>query len=433
VRDSLGCAPFTVTLEDTVRNAVSYIWKFGDGTPDTTTVATPNSGRSVVHTFDKVGTYQVTLIAIDTNSCNERDTAYTYVRVGSDRANLDFDIEKLEPCEQLNYQFDNRSTVTPGGKAFTDSSFVWDFGDGSPLVYAGTGPITRAYAQPGTYNVKLYLVDPEYCNSPDSLVTQVFVNPLVDARFETPPAGCAPYTAIFTNTSLAGRTFEWNFGDGSAPSNEVNPTHVYNDPGVYSIHLTAIDSGTCNIIDDTTISITVSNKPTSEFSHTPIVPVQNKPTIFTNLSTGGVLYKWVFGDGDSTVKNTKDTTLHQYNQTGTYNACLITYNQFGCTDTACHEVRAEILPLIDVPNAFTPGKFGRNSVIKVEGFGIEKMIWKIYNRWGQVVFETNDRRGAWDGTFNGQPQPMDVYQYTLDVQFVDGTKTRRTGDITLIR
>jgi gliding motility-associated-like protein len=61
------------------------------------------------------------------------------------------------------------------------------------------------------------------------------------------------------------------------------------------------------------------------------------------------------------------------------------------------------------------------------------MIWKIYNRWGQVVFETNDRRGAWDGTFNGQPQPVDVYQYTLDVQFVDGTKTRRTGDITLIR
>jgi gliding motility-associated-like protein len=435
VRDSLGCAPFTVTLEDTVQNAVSYIWKFDDGSPDTTTLKATNNG-SIVHTFNNVGVYKVTLIAIDTNTCNERDTAYTYVKVGSDKANLDFEIEKLEPCEQLNYQFTNNSTHS-GAKPFTDSSFVWDFGDGSPLVYAGTdattNPIIRAYAQPGTYNVKLYLVDPEYCNSPDSLVTQVFVNPLVDARFETPPAGCAPYTAIFTNTSLAGRTFEWNFGDGSAPSSDVNPTHVYNDPGVYSIHLTAIDSGTCNIIDDTTISITVSNKPTSEFSHSPIVPVQNKPTIFTNLSSGGVLYKWVFGDGDSTVKNTKDTTLHQYNQTGTYNACLITYNQFGCTDTACHEVQAEILPLLDVPNAFTPGKFGRNSVIRVEGFGIARMTWKIYNRWGQVVFETNDRRGAWDGTFNGQPQPVDVYQYTLDVQFVDGAKTRRTGDITLIR
>jgi gliding motility-associated-like protein len=69
----------------------------------------------------------------------------------------------------------------------------------------------------------------------------------------------------------------------------------------------------------------------------------------------------------------------------------------------------------------------------VEGFGIAKMTWRIYNRWGQVVYETGDRKGGWDGTFRGQPQPMDVYAYTLDVEFSDGTKTKKTGDITLIR
>jgi gliding motility-associated-like protein len=259
------------------------------------------------------------------------------------------------------------------------------------------------------------------------------VNPLVDARFETPPAGCAPYDAVFTNTSLAGQTFEWNFGDGSPVSNDVNPTHTYINPGTYNITLTARDPGTCNLVDDTTIAITVSNRPTAEFSFTPVVPVQNKPTIFNNLSTGGVHYKWLFGDGDSVLKNTRDTVLHQYNATGTYNACLITFNEFECTDTVCHDVQADILPLLDVPNAFTPGKFGRNSVIKVEGFGIARMTWRIYNRWGQIVFEATDRRAAWDGTFRGKPQPVDVYQYTLDVQFVDGTTKRKTGDITLIR
>jgi gliding motility-associated-like protein len=431
VRDSLGCAPFTVTLEDTVRNAVSYIWSFDDGSPDTTTEAP--DGASVVHTFENVGLYRVRLIAIDLNSCNERDTAYTFVRVGSDKAEMSMDIQKLDPCTDLLYEFNNTSIVLNNGRPFTDSSFVWDFGDGTPPAYTGVGKTRHYYASPATYLVKLHLVDPGYCNSPETDTMQLFVNPLVEARFETPPTGCAPYTAVFTNTSLAGRTFEWDFGDGSAHSNDVNPVHNYNDPGTYRVHMVAIDSGTCNIIDDTTMTIIVSSKPTAEFSHTPVVPVQNKPTIFTNLSSGGVKYKWLFGDGDSTVKITRDTTLHQYNQTGTYNACLVTYNQFGCTDTACHEVKADILPLLDVPNAFTPGKFGRNSVIKVEGFGIAKMIWKIYNRWGQVVFETNDRRGAWDGTFRGQPQPVDVYQYTLDVQFVDGTQTRRTGDITLIR
>ena len=136
----------------------------------------------------------------------------------------------------------------------------------------------------------------------------------------------------------------------------------------------------------------MSDRPTADFSHAPIPAQENKPTVFTNLSVGGVRYKWLFGDGDSTIKTTMDTTLHQYNATGTYQACLITYNQFGCTDTICKPVDARIVPLLDVPNAFTPGKFGRNSVVSVAGFGIARMTWTIYNRWGQKVFESRDRR-----------------------------------------
>ncbi|MBL7697913.1 MAG: PKD domain-containing protein [Chitinophagaceae bacterium] len=428
VRDTLGCAPFTVVLEDTIRNAVSYIWSFDDGSPDEATTE-----DQVTHTFNDVGTYRIRLIAIDTNSCNERDTAYTTVRVGDKRANLSFVSQKLEPCEGLNYLFTNTSTVENGGRPFSDSSFVWDFGDGSLPIYAGPAPIRRPYRSPGIYNVKLYLVDTGYCNSPDSAVAQLFVSPLVEARFETPLAGCAPHEAIFTNVSLAGQRFVWNFGDESPESNDVNPVHLYENPGTYTISLTAYDSGTCNKVDDTTVTITVSTRPTAEFSYTPVTPIRNTPTIFSNLSTGGVRYKWLFGDGDSVVKTTRDTVLHQYNATGTYNACLITYNEFECTDTVCHDVQAEILPLLDVPNAFTPGRFGKNSIIRVEGFGIERMNWRIYNRWGQIVFQSNDRKVGWDGTFRGQPQPVDVYQYTLDVQFTDGNKTRKTGDITLIR
>ena len=132
----------------------------------------------------------------------------------------------------------------------------------------------------------------------------------------------------------------------------------------------------------------VSSKPTADFSHAPVPAEENKPTIFTNLSIGGVRYKWIFGDGDSTIKTTMDTVRHQYNATGTYQACLVVSNQFGCTDTVCKPVDARIIPLLDVPNAFTPGKFGKNSIVKVEGFGIARMHWTIYNRWGQKVFES---------------------------------------------
>ena len=84
-------------------------------------------------------------------------------------------------------------------------------------------------------------------------------------------------------------------------------------------------------------------------------------------------------------------------------------------------------------DAFTPSKPGLNSKIKVEGFGIAKLNWKIFNRWGQLVFESNNKNDGWDGKFKGEIQPMDVYVFTLDLEFSDGKKMRKTGDITLLK
>jgi len=178
-------------------------------------------------------------------------------------------------------------------------------------------------------------------------------------------------------------------------------------------------------------TITVLNGPVANASWSPNPPVVNMPTNFTNLSTGAVSFLWNFGDGASS------TAIHpsyQYNATQTFSAALIAYNNIGCTDTFFLFPRALILPALDVPNAFTPGKFGINSSINVVGFGIGKMDWKIYNRWGQLVFQSaSNKQQGWDGTFKGKPQPMDVYTYTLDVIFTDGKTLRKTGDITLIR
>ncbi|AEW03520.1 hypothetical protein A4D02_19485 [Niastella koreensis] len=426
VVDTLGCVPFTVTLKDTVLNAKSYVWSFADGTPDVTT-----TDKSVSHTFNAVGDYRVRLIGIDSTTCNIRDTAYVTIHVRSDKANIDFLATKLPPCQSLNYKFVSTSTFPPG-KPYNPNSFTWDFGDGTRITPAPDS-VQHAFAAAGTYQTKLILEDTSYCNSPDSVVKELRVSPLVKAKFETPSSGCAPYTAIFNNTSLAGSQFIWDFGDGSPKSNEINPVHVYNNIGTYRVSLIAIDSSTCNIIDSTYMDIGVHPLPLANFSVAPIPPVTNKPTIFTNLSSGGARYVWLFGDGDSTEKKTMDTASHQYNETGTFNACLITFNEFECSDTICKPVEAIIDPLLDVPNAFTPGRFGRNSYINVQGFGIAKMTWKIYNRWGQLIFETSNRKAGWDGTYKGTLQPMDVYAYTLDVEFSDGRKLRKTGDITLIR
>jgi gliding motility-associated-like protein len=428
IPDTSGCVSLDVLLSDTVRNAKTYIWNFGDGSPP---VATTNF--QVPHTYAAIGTYTVMLIAIDSSTCNVSDTAYIHIRARNDKASLALDAMKLPPCESLSYQFSNLSTAPPG-KPFSDTSFVWDFGDGSPQVPAGVSPpsLNHSYASAGTYIVRLLMVDTNYCNYPDEIDDTLRVAPLVKAQFVTPATGCVPYAAYFDNTSLAGQQFFWNFGDGTT-STVSSPSHLYPNVGTYTISLVAVDSNTCNKIDSTSTTISVNPLPTAAFTYSPQPPEPNKPTIFNNSSIGATHYKWLFGDGDTAISNSLDTVMHQYERTGTFNACLIAFNQFECPDTACGPVETIVNPLLAMPNAFTPGHFGQNGVIKVQSFGITALVFRIYNRWGQLVFETNDPNQGWDGTFRGNPQPMDVYAYTIEAQFFDGTKTTRKGDITLIR
>jgi len=198
--------------------------------------------------------------------------------------------------------------------------------------------------------------------------------------------------------------------------------------------LIATNPNTCNIKDTVTFSINVFKRPIPDFTFSPDPPVQNTPTVFTNTSfPEAIRFKWVFGDGDSLLTNSRAPVEHQYNATGIFNACLTGYNAAGCDSTVCRQVSAIIVPLVDVPNAFTPLTGDVNSTVYVRGFGIGKMTFTIWNRWGQKVFETNSVKQGWDGKFKGVVQPMDVYVYTLNIEFTDGTKAIKKGDITLIR
>jgi gliding motility-associated-like protein len=375
----------------------------------------------------------VRLVSIDSSTCNITDTSYTTINVRQDIAALDFRATKLPPCDNLTYRFDNLSVAPAApGKPFTAQTFRWNFGDGTTQI-AGTQSVNHTYAARGTYNVTLTLIDTNYCNYPDSLTKQLRIAENVKAEFTTPPFGCAPYTAIINNISAGGQVFQWDFGDGTT-SNQTSPTHLYNTPGTYTIRLIAIDSATCNFMDSSKITITVSGSPTALFSYAPNPPQVNTAVDYTNLSTGGTAYLWQYGDGDTLFTIRRDTIVsHFFNATKTFNSCLITYNQYGCTDTFCLPVTAKVIPALDVPNAFTPNGDGMNDQVHVKGFAISKMMWRIYNRWGQLVFSTTNRSEGWNGTYKGVLQPQEVYTYTLEVEFSDGTKATKTGDITLLR
>jgi gliding motility-associated-like protein len=420
--DTSGCVPLLVNFSDTLKKGKLYYWYFGDGIGDTTTVPATN------HTYLNTGLYRVMLISIDSTTCNISDTSYGNIKVGNNKANLDFISQKLPPCTNLSYSFTNTSSPTSG--SFQPNIFTWDFGDNTPPVtQSQSPPVTHSYASPGTYKITLTINDSTYCNSPDDTIKTIRLSPEVQAIFSTPATGCVPYNAVFANNSLGGLNFLWDFGDGFT-STEDNPTHLYTNVGTYKITLTAFDSTSCNKTDATSFTITVSPIPTASFTYNPNPPKENTITNFVNQSIGATSYLWNFGDGDTSDLMNPG---HLFNATGTYNVCLKATNDAGCSADTCENVAALIRPLVDVPSAFTPGKFGVNSNIRVVGFGIAKLHWTIYNRWGQKVFETSSTKSSWNGTFKGKLQPMDVYAYTLEVTFSDGKKVTKTGDITLLR
>ncbi len=427
VIDTIGCVPLTVRFTDTLAKGKMYIWDYGDqyDTRIDTTFA-PNNSTS--HTYTRVGQYRLMLVSIDSATCNISDTAYVIVKVGNNNIDADFSFFKLDSCNSLRYQFVNQTVATV--PTYTSQSFLWDFGDNTPKVRAGFGPVIHTYASTGSYKVTLLVDDTTFCNAPDSAVKTLRISPNVKAIFSAPSRGCVPFTLKFKNLSLGGTDWIWDFGNGDG-STDFEPTYTYNSTGIYKVRLIAIDTSTCNKRDTSAyFTITIFAIPKAGFSWTPNPPQVNALTRFTNLSNNANRYLWNFGDGET---STEVNPSHQYNTTGTFRATLYAYNVANCVDSITQDVPILIVPLLDVPNAFTPGRFGENGIVKVKGFGIGIMNWKIYNRWGQVVFATTNRNEGWNGLFKGVLQPMDVYTYTLDVEFTDGQKLRKTGDISLLR
>ena len=425
--DTSACAPTLVNFRDTIAIAQSYQWDFGDGSPEVTTTDPQAS-----HNYTIAGTYRVRLIAIDLNKCFPRDTSYVNIRVRTDRVTVNASATKLDPCESLTYRFNNLSTVIPS-KPFSDTSFTWVFGDNTAPVKANNNSVTHQFPSPGTYTVSLILTDTNYCNAPDSFSIVLRVSPEVVADFEVVTPGCAPYTAVFNNTSSGGQTFEWDFGNGQT-STDINPTALFTVPGSYTVRLIAHDPTTCNQVDTTTMVVDVLDKPQAAFTFSPNPSEENIPTTFTNYSQTAVAYKWIFGDGDTLFTTRRDTLVrHQYRQSGTFNVCLVTISNIGCSDTLCQPVEAFVDPMVDVVTAFTPNNDGVNDRAVIIGFGVVRLNFKIFNRWGQLMFETNDSQLGWDGKYKGKPQPMDAYGYTLEAELLTGQKIIKKGSITLVR
>lgn len=417
-----GCAPFTVQFNNTSNNGVNYWWDFGDNTPTSTT-------SNPTHTFTQYGTYTVRLAASNSNACIiVEDTAYLTIIVDTTLIRPSFNYEILDSCSPYTVAITNTSQYgsNPGAQAYT--VFEWNFGDGN--TYTGPNPPNHNYATDGTYTVTLTMRDSTSCNSPATATqTFTFKSTEVTASFTTADTVCRGNPVTFDNNTANGQTFEWNFGDGGTTTGSP-VTHTFDSLGVYTVRLIAKNPNACNGIDTFIKQIVVEEAPTADFSWNPYPPKTNVPITFTNLSTYATAYLWDFGDSFT---STEVNPVHMYRKTGYFAACLTASNRTNCPAKVCKDVPTDIVPLADIPTGFSPNGDGKNDVLYVRGANIQTMHLQIYNRWGELVFETNDQNTGWDGTYKSKPQEMDAYAFVLDVTFFDGGTLHKQGNVTLLR
>ena len=249
----------------------------------------------------------------------------------------------------------------------------------------------------------------------------------VQARAAAGPelSGCAPLRVQFENLGKPGAYYIWDFGTGDS-SNAENPIYTYRDSGNYKVRFYIKPGKTCRYVDSALIEVKVLNATQSLFDMDPAWPKLGELVHFHNKSIGAEEYAWLL---DGQLLSSNENWTNRFEALGRYEVCLAIKNEY-CEDTLCRDV---IIPIVDVPNAFTPNGDGNNDTLFVRGFGVLDLDFRLYNRWGQLVFETDDLSKGWDGKFHGIEQDMDVYVYILNARLENNEEVNKKGNITLIR
>ncbi len=253
--------------------------------------------------------------------------------------------------------------------------------------------------------------------------------PATSASFEVDPTeGCVPLEVTVNNGSINADFYAWDFGDGTTSTLE-NPVYTYDTPGTYQLTLIAsVDDG-CGISDTVFATIQVYDYPEAGFDSAPDNASVFAPVNFNETSSGESTYLWEFGDG--TVSGEPNPT-HFFPAAGVYEVCLTVTNEYGCADKVCDTVIIEEISILEVPNAFSPNGDTNNDEIIPLNYGLTNYEFTVYNRWGEIVFQTNSTTEGWDGYFEGELQEIGTYVYVVSGNGIDNVTYFKQGNFTLV-
>jgi gliding motility-associated-like protein len=282
----------------------------------------------------------------------------------------------------------------------------------------------------GSYSV--VVVDANGCN--DTLTTAIQEEPGI-ADFSWGPSCFGDTTSFKATSNISTATYTWNFGDSSVPANNTGSgaqiDHVFPSIGNYTVSMVA--SGGC--LQDTVIKqVPLNDLPVADFTNSDQGLISGLTVPFHYTGTPGNSFSWDFGQGLSTTGS--DPTM-VFPDSGYYPVTVVVTDANGCQDTTQTTIYVYKSALIYLANAFSPFTPGPNNYYLVYGYGVKEIDFRIFSRWGNVVYSTQNVNEAmnvgWNGTFHGVQIQQGVYGYKIWVKFVDEREFEKTGTITLVR
>lgn len=302
--------------------------------------------------------------------------------------------------------------------------YDWDFGTGAT---SKTFEPTYTYPDTGTYTVKLVVNKGSTC--PDSISRFVKVYPDYSTNYQFDGLLCPKAEISFTDLSFATYkpvvAWEWNFGDGNT-STEQNPKHSYNVGGDYRVTLISKSIKGCK--DTMTKYVGVEK----------FVPFAGNDTIiikgeFVDFNArGGSIFEWTPPTNLNTT--TAPNPRGYYPDTGRIGYNVYIRSPYGCEGNDSIYVWAVGQGSLFVPSAFSPNGDGNNDLFRPKSVGFRKYkYFKVFNRFGELVFDSKTIGEGWDGTYSGKKADIGTYFWMLDAEDKDGNSIKKKGDVVLIR
>ena len=267
----------------------------------------------------------------------------------------------------------------------------------------------------------LYVTDDNGCIDSLTKVVEISDGPFANYIFRN---HCHRDSILFVDQSTNGAAYwQWQFGDGTT-SNLQNPNHLFNNPGNFDVELIVTDTFGC--VNSITKNVQIDESPSYSVNPQDTTVVMGEYVQIT--TSGGIQHVWSPSTGldDSTLA----PPIAQPWQDQIYRVQTL-------TDDTCQQIDTVIINISDdftlfMPNAFSPNNDGKNDFYKIGGLGILEMHLQIYNRFGELVFETQDKNELWDGSFNGKTNANTSYRYKILVTYYNGQIKSKQGSITLL-